>query len=228
VDNIVLPSQLPSLGMSGWDIAFVDIHFEGAHETGLDALEWLSIQSPETHLVLFTTPGHGRDMSIIDAFVRYRIRGAVSKTQKGAIQACLRDVLAGRSYVDDALRPYSPPERDERFAIRIMLEDPSNRDVLFALIDEIRTWHKIGDLLGISDTDVMNRVRSMKKHLVAAGYTDPDQTMTIGDWTAFVTQYRDHIENEAARIELLQRQEEKLRPKRLRKRAPSKSDRSMS
>ncbi|MDQ3913900.1 MAG: hypothetical protein M3323_01015 [Actinomycetota bacterium] len=222
VDRAQDPDALASLGRSGWDIAFVDMFYDSrlgepdsphnligapaapgdpgpTRKTGIDALEWLASNSPETRLVLFTTPGDGRSIFITDAFRRFRLSGAVSKTVEGAVARALNEVLAGRTYVDDPLRPYEPA--DGLFPLDALFSNPLHREVLRELLRGRTRWSDIAETLDIKEDAVQARIRKMGERLVEAGYVDPDKPMNKGDWIALVTTYRTFFEDATARAD---------------------------
>ncbi len=235
VDRAQDPDELAILGRSGWDIAFVDMFFDSrlgqpiaprdpmvmeppfpesghARKTGLDALEWLVSNSPGTRLVLFTTPGDGRSILITEAFHRFRLSGAVSKTVEGTIAQALEEVLGGRTYIDDPLRPYVPA--DGLSPIGELFSHRLHREVLRELLRGRTRWADVAASLGIKQDAVMSRIRNMKDRLVEAGYVDPDKQMSVGDWIAFVTTYRAFFEDATARAELLDEGDEESRKRR--------------
>ncbi len=209
VDLASQPDVLPDQG--GWDVALVDILFENSEWTGLTTLQRLQTQSPGTALVLFTTPAGGRSIAITEAFRRFDIRGALSKSESGSIETCLADVLRGKRHIDVALMPYVPAESFEmKGSIRKLLEKPAHREVMFALLDGATRVRDIAEavLRPISLTErkkaeaaISKRLADMAQRLRETGYLTDREQMSIGDWVGFVEEHRALLRAETLQLE---------------------------
>ena len=207
------PSTLRKLQVQPWDLAFVDMLFEAMDDpriqrppgTGLDALEWINVNSPNTKLALFTTPVDSRSIAITQAFQRFPIRGAVSKTHEGGLEACLVALLAGREYVDNVLRPYQDPRKGIAHSFTKILEVPSYRYILECLAKGINSWAVMAGKLGISAGSIENDLPKMQALAIEAGIWSKNRSMLKGDWINLVRQHEDLILGEAAKIDKMQR-----------------------